>query len=98
MIMHRSGFIGNTPLQQKNCAGCSRSYENQIDDYVEPPLYPDDTTEKKKIITNEKLQELQNYADQNDILLPSELNVSFGERKIADDNSDITEKLLPNFY
>lgn len=79
----KSGNIGNSLI-------CSSHEKPMLPAGVEQ--------EQKKIVTNQELQNLQKQADMMDLLLPSELNGNFGERKIKQDQEEDDNKLLPLIY
>lgn len=60
-------------------------------------LYPIDPAPKGQTIPDENLQFLQRFADENEILLPTEFNVSIPFRKIhsSDRATDGEEPLYP---
>jgi hypothetical protein len=76
-----SGHIGTG--NEKICTSCNK----------EEHLFPGGYQEKEKpLMTNEKLQALQEEAERLDLLLPTSLNQVFGERKIKPEDENI---LLP---
>jgi len=85
----RGGFIGNSH-SAKQCSSCNKAEEH---------LYPSGIQEQKRQpISIDKLQVLQDQAEEMDMLLPTEMNETFTRKTIEDDGDSLTEKLLPIIY
>jgi hypothetical protein len=81
---YAGGYLGDTPPQKKKG---NIEMENLL-------LPPDVAQANKQILSNEQLRELQEQADELELLLPSEFNRSVAGKPHKYSDGEI-EKLLP---